>query len=32
MKAIVFPKDEESLNMTISAIRALDGIRDLYID
>lgn len=32
MKAIVFPKDEESLNMTISEIRALDGIRDLYID
>ncbi len=32
MKAIVFPRDEESLNMTISAIRALDGIRDLYID
>ena len=32
MKAIVFPKDEESLNMTISAIRSLEGIRDLYID
>ncbi len=32
MKAIVMPKDEESLNLTISAIRALDGIRDLYID
>ncbi|MCM1544257.1 MAG: MgtC/SapB family protein [Ruminococcus sp.] len=32
MKAVVFPRDEESLNMTISAIRALDGIRDLYID
>lgn len=32
MKAIVFPRDEESLNLTISAIRALDGIRDIYID
>ncbi len=32
MKAIVFPRDEESLNLTISAIRALEGIRDLYID
>ena len=32
MKAVVFPRDEEGLNMTISAIRALDGIRDLYID
>lgn len=32
MKAVIFPRDEESLNMTISAIRALDGIRDLYID
>jgi len=32
MKAVVFPRDEESLNLTISAIRALDGIRDLYID
>lgn len=32
MKAVVFPRDEESLNLTISAIRAVDGIRDLYID
>lgn len=32
MKAIVMPKDEESLGLTISAIRALEGIRDLYID
>lgn len=32
MKAIVMPKDEESFNTTISAIRALEGIRDLYID
>ena len=32
MKAVVFPKDEKGLNMTVSAIRALDGIRDLYID
>ena len=32
MKAIIFPKDEDSLNMTISAIRSLEGIRDLYID
>ncbi len=32
MKAVVMPKDEESLSMTISAIRALEGIRDLYID
>ncbi len=32
MKAVIFPKDEEGLNMTVSAIRALDGIRDLYID
>lgn len=32
MKAVVFPRDEEGLNLTISAIRALDGIRDLYID
>lgn len=32
MKAVVFPRDEESLNMTITAIRALEGIRDLYID
>lgn len=32
LKAVIFPSDEESLNMTISAIRALDGIRDLYID
>lgn len=32
MKAVVFPRDEESLNLTISAIRTLEGIRDLYID
>lgn len=32
LKAVVFPRDEESLNMTISSIRALEGIRDLYID
>lgn len=32
MKAVVFPRDEDSLNLTISAIRALEGIRDLYID
>lgn len=32
LKAIVFPRDEESLGMTISAIRALEGVRDLYID
>ncbi len=32
MKAVVFPRDENSLNLTISAIRTLDGIRDLYID
>lgn len=32
MKAVVIPRDEEGLNMTISAIRALEGIRDLYID
>ncbi|MGN1418012.1 MAG: MgtC/SapB family protein [Acutalibacteraceae bacterium] len=32
LKAVIFPRDEESLNMTISAIRALEGIRDLYID
>lgn len=32
MKAVIFPKDEEGLNMTVSAIRALEGIRDLYID
>ena len=32
MKAVVMPKDDESLSMTISAIRALEGIRDLYID
>lgn len=32
MKAVVFPRDEESLSMTISAIRAIEGIRDLYID
>ena len=32
MKAVVFPRDEESLGMTISAIRALEGIRDIYID
>lgn len=32
MKAVVFPRDEESLNMTISAIRSMDGVRDLYID
>ena len=32
MKAVVFPRDEEGLNLTISAIRALEGIRDLYID
>ncbi len=32
MKAVVFPRDEEALNLTISAIRTLEGIRDLYID
>ena len=32
MKAVVFPRDEESLSLTISAIRSLEGIRDLYID
>ena len=32
MKAVVFPRDEEGLNLTISAIRSLEGIRDLYID
>lgn len=32
LKAVVFPRDEDSLNLTISAIRAVDGIRDLYID
>ena len=32
MKAVIFPKDEKGLDMTVSAIRALDGIRDLYID
>ena len=32
MKAVVFPRDEDSLNLTISAIRSLEGIRDLYID
>lgn len=32
LKAVVFPRDEESLNMTISSIRALEGIRDLYLD
>lgn len=32
MKAVVFPRDDESLGMTISAIRALEGIRDIYID
>ena len=32
MKAVVFPRDEDSLNLTISSIRALEGIRDIYID
>ena len=32
MKAVVFPRDDEGLNLTISAIRSLEGIRDLYID
>ncbi len=32
MKAVVFPRDTDSLNLTISAIRALEGIRDLYVD
>lgn len=32
MKAVVFPRDEEGLSLTISAIRSLEGIRDLYID
>lgn len=32
MKAVVFPRDADSLNLTISAIRALEGIRDLYVD
>lgn len=32
LKAVIFPRDEESLNMTISSIRTLEGIRDLYID
>ena len=32
MKAVVFPRDADSFNLTISAIRALDGIRDLYVD
>ena len=32
MKSVVFPRDEEGLNLTISAIRSLEGIRDLYID
>lgn len=32
MKAVVFPRDEEGFSLTISAIRSLEGIRDLYID
>lgn len=32
LKAVVFPRDDESLNMTISALRAAPGVRDLYID
>lgn len=32
LKAVVFPRDEQSLNLTVSAIRTLEGIRDLYID
>ena len=32
LKAVVFPRDEEGFGLTVSAIRALEGIRDLYID
>ncbi len=32
MKAVVFPRDENGLQLTISAIRAVEGVRDLYID
>ncbi len=32
IKAVVFPRDNEGFNMTITAIRSLEGIRDLYVD
>ena len=32
LKAVVFPRDDESLSLTISAIRSIEGIRDLYVD
>ena len=32
IKAVVFPRDTDGFNMTITAIRSLEGIRDLYVD
>lgn len=32
IKAVVFARDAEGFNMTITAIRSLEGIRDLYVD
>ena len=32
IKAVVFPRDTEGFNMTLTAIRSLEGIRDLYVD
>lgn len=32
IKAVIFPRDAEGFNMTITAIRSLEGIRDLYVD
>lgn len=32
IKAVIFPRDADGFNMTITAIRSLEGIRDLYVD
>lgn len=32
LRAVVFPKNENSLNLITSSIRALEGVRDLYVE
>ena len=32
IKAVVFARDAEGFDMTVTAIRSLEGIRDLYVD
>ncbi len=32
LRAVVYPKNEASFNLIVSSIRALKGVRDLYVD